>query len=68
LSLNQDGSVEDYMREFEAVQFQVSKFNAGFDDMFFTLHYVNGLRDYIRGGIQSQLPDSVDKASLLARI
>jgi hypothetical protein len=56
------------MREFEAVQFQVSKFNAGFDDMFFTLHYVNGLRDYIRGGIQSQLPDSVDKASLLARI
>jgi hypothetical protein len=28
-------------------------FNFGYDDMFFTSHYVNGLRDDIKGVVQS---------------
>jgi hypothetical protein len=68
LSLRQEGSVDKYTKQFEAIQFQVSMFNAGFDDMFFTSHYVNGLRDDIRNLVQPQLPDSVDRASLLARL
>jgi hypothetical protein len=43
-------------------------FNAGFDDMFFIPHFVNGLKDELRGVVQTQLLDSVDKASMLARI
>jgi hypothetical protein len=43
-------------------------FNAGFDDIFFTSHFVNGLGDDIRGGVQSQLCDSMDISSLLACI
>jgi hypothetical protein len=43
-------------------------FNTGFDDLFFTSHFVNGLKDEIRGVEQAQLPNSVDKASLLAKI
>jgi hypothetical protein len=43
-------------------------FNSGFDDMFFTSQYVNGLRDEIKHPVQSQLPDSVDRAYHLAQI
>jgi hypothetical protein len=68
LSMKQQGSVEEYTKEFEAVQFQVSMFNTGFDDMFFTAQYVNGLKDEIKLVVQTQLPDSLTKASVLARI
>jgi hypothetical protein len=34
-------------------------FNSGFDDIFFTSHYVNGLRDDIRNLVQPQLPDTM---------
>jgi hypothetical protein len=67
-ALKQDGSVEEYTGEFEVVQFHVSMLNAGFDDMFFTSHFINGLKDGIRGVVQIQLPDSVDRASMLVRI
>jgi hypothetical protein len=43
-------------------------FNSGLDDMFFAYHFVDGLKEDIKGGVQSQLPDTVDKASILARI
>jgi hypothetical protein len=43
-------------------------FNTGFDNMFLTSHYVNGLRDDIRNLVQPQLLDLVDRASLLARL
>jgi hypothetical protein len=65
--LRQEGNLEDYIREFEAIQFQVSMFNTGFDELFFTSHFVNGLKDEIRGVVQAQLPDSVDRATLLAQ-
>jgi hypothetical protein len=68
LALHQEGSVEDYTREFEALQFQVAMYNTRYDDMFFTSHFVNCLKEEIRGSVQSQLPESVDRASLLAKI
>jgi hypothetical protein len=43
-------------------------YNTGYDDMFFTLHFINGLKEDIRGSILSQLPESVDRASMLAKI
>jgi hypothetical protein len=46
----------------------VSMFNPGFDDMFVTSQFVSGLKEEIKGAVQAQLPDSVDKASMLARI
>jgi hypothetical protein len=67
LALRQEGNLEDYIREFEAIQFQVSMFNTGFDELFFTSHFVNGLKDEIRGVVQAQLPDSVDRVTLLAQ-
>jgi hypothetical protein len=64
----QEGSVEEYTKEFEVVQYQVSMFNLGYDDMFFTSHYVNGLKGDIKGVVQSQMPESVDRASMLAKV
>jgi hypothetical protein len=43
-------------------------FNPGFDDLFFTSQFISGLKDELRGAVQAQLPDSVDKASMLAKI
>jgi hypothetical protein len=51
--------VEEYTKEFEAIQFQVSMFNSGFDKMFFTSHFVNGLKDDISVMVQSQIPKSM---------
>jgi hypothetical protein len=39
--------VEDYTKDLEAVQFQVSMFNARLDDLFFTSHFINDLKDEI---------------------
>jgi hypothetical protein len=50
LSLRQEGSVEEYTKETEIAQFQVSMINSGSDDMFFAKHFVNGLRYDIKGG------------------
>jgi hypothetical protein len=68
LGMKHVGMVEDYTKEFEALQFQVSIFNPGFDDLFFTSQFVSGLKEEIRGVVQAQPPDSVDKVSMLAKI
>jgi hypothetical protein len=49
LMLKQKGSIEEYTKDFEALQFQVTMFNPRLDDIFFTTHFVNGLKDEIRG-------------------
>jgi hypothetical protein len=54
LVLRQEGSVE-YTKELEAAQYLVSMFNSECDDMCFTSHFVNGLKD-IKGVVQSQMP------------
>jgi hypothetical protein len=52
LQLRQEGTVEEYTQEFEVVQFQVFMFNTGFDDLFFTSHYINGLKEKLRSAVQ----------------
>jgi hypothetical protein len=43
-------------------------FNAGFDEMFFTSHFINGLKEEIKVVVQPQLLDTVDRVAILARI
>jgi hypothetical protein len=64
--VKQEGLVKDYTQEFQAIQFQVSMFNARFDELFFTSHFINGLKEVIKLVVQPQLPDSVDKVAQLA--
>lgn len=67
LVVKQHSSVEEYPKAFEAAQFQVFMNNSSFDDTFFASHYVNGLREDIRGVVQGQVLDILTKASYLAR-
>jgi hypothetical protein len=46
----------------------VAVFNPGFDEMFFTTHYVNGLKEELRSVVQIHLPDLVDQAAMLAKL
>jgi hypothetical protein len=43
-------------------------YNPGFDELFFTTHFVNGLKEEIKSVVQTHLLDSVDKVALLAKI
>lgn len=62
------GTVEEYTKEFEAIRFIVSMYNPAYDELYFASHFVKGLKEEIRGVVQSQVPDTVDSASLLARV
>jgi hypothetical protein len=68
MQIRQDGSVEEYTKSFQAMQFQVAMLNPGFDGVFFTTHYVNGLMEELRSVVPTHLPDSVDQVALLARL
>jgi hypothetical protein len=68
LQLKQDSTVEEYIKQFQAKQFQVAMHNPGFDEMFFTAHFINGLKEEIKSVVHTHLPDSVDRAALLAKI
>jgi hypothetical protein len=54
LSMKQEGMIGFYTRDF--------------DDLFFTSQFLSGVKDEIKGVVQAQLPDSVDKVSMLAKI
>lgn len=48
LELKQTSSVEEYTKEFEALRFQVSMHNPGYDEVFFASHFIKGLKEEIR--------------------
>jgi hypothetical protein len=68
MCLKQEGTVEEYTQEFQDVQYQLCMFNTWLDEMFFTSHYVNGLKEEIRAVVQTQLPVLVDRVALLAKL
>jgi hypothetical protein len=68
LELKQENTVEEYFKDFQELQFQVSMHNEGYDDLFFASQFVNGLKEDIRYTVQSQVPETIDRAVLLAKI
>lgn len=68
LELKQTGSVEEYILAFEALQYQLTMHNMGLGDLFFVTQFVRGLVPEVSVGVQAQVPDSMDRAVLLAKI
>lgn len=68
LELKQESSVEEYAKEFESVRYQLSMHNPGYDELFFASHFVRGLKDELRGAVQSQVPETVTRACMLAKL
>lgn len=68
IALKQTGTVEDYTTQFQAPQFDISMHNGQYDELFFTSHYINGLKDDVRAGVEPQVPKTVDQAAVIAKI
>jgi len=68
IDLRQSGTVEDYTTKFEQLQFDITMHSCHYDDLFFTSHYVSGLKDEIRAVVEPQVPTTVHRAALIARI
>ena len=68
IALEQDGSLDDYVAAFTNLQYQVSMHNTGFDEIFFVTRFIKGLKSELRAGVQSQVPKTVKKAVMLAKI
>lgn len=68
LELRQIGSLEEYTTKFQALQYDVTMHNPHYDAGFFAHKYIMGLKDDLRGIVEAQMPNTVLKASILARV
>jgi hypothetical protein len=68
LELQQTESLEAYITQFEDLQYQVTMHNTKFEDLFFVTQFIKGLRLEIGSVVQAQVPYSMERDILLARI
>jgi len=68
LNLTQTSAVEQYAAAFENLQHEICMHNEGFGELFFVSQFVKGLKYDIGAVVQSQLPQIVDRAILLAKV
>jgi len=68
LELHQTGTVEEYVSEFEALQYQVAMHDLGMGDTYFVSQFIKGLKPEIRYSVQGQVPGTMEKAVMLAKI
>ena len=68
LELHQTGTVEEYVSEFEALQYQVAMHDLGMGDTYFVSQFIKGLKPEIRYPVQGQVPATMEKAVMLAKI
>jgi hypothetical protein len=68
LDIKQTGTIEEYFKEFQELQFQICMHNDGYGDLFFASQFVNGLKEEIKYTVQAQVPEDVERALLLAKI
>jgi hypothetical protein len=67
-ALKQRGPVEEYHKQFETLSYQVSMQNPHYDEQFFVSQFIRGLKDELRGAVESQVPETLERAILLARV
>jgi hypothetical protein len=68
LELKQQSSLEEYTTKFQALQHDVSMHNPHYDDQFFAHKYVMGLKEELRGTVEAQMPTTVLRAFILAKV
>jgi len=68
LELQQTGTVEEYVSEFEALQYQVAMHDLGMADTYFVSQFIKGLKPEIRYSVQGQVPGTMEKAVMLAKM
>jgi hypothetical protein len=68
LNLYQKNGVEEYAQEFEEARYATAVHNPGMDEIFFVNQFVKGLKTELQGGVMCHLPQSVDRAVILAHM
>jgi hypothetical protein len=68
LALKQSGTVEEYQKEFQSLVYQVSMYTPHYDEQFFISQFIKGLKSELRGGVESQVPETLERVFLLARV
>jgi hypothetical protein len=68
LSLQQRGTVEEYQVQFEELSYQIAIQNPHYDEQFYVSQFIKGLKHGIRAAAESQVPETVERASLLALV
>jgi len=68
VTLTQTSSLEDYVTVFVDLQYQVSMHNLGLDEIYFVTQFTTGLKPELRASVQSQVPSTMKKAILLAKV
>ena len=68
LDLTQTSTVEQYATAFENLKYEICMHNEGFGELFFVSQFVKGLKYEIGAVVQSQLPQTVDRAIMLAKV
>ncbi|KAM0887617.1 hypothetical protein ACQ4PT_028880 [Festuca glaucescens] len=68
LALKQKGTVEEYQAQFEQLSYQISMQNPHYDEQFFVSQFIKGLKSDIRSMVEAQVPDTVERAMLLATV
>lgn len=68
LTLKQRVTVQEYHRQFEELMYKISGHNPYYDELFFVTQFIKGLKAEIRGMVESQLPETVSRAVVLAKV
>jgi hypothetical protein len=68
LQLKQKGTVQEYKDKFDELSYQVCMHNPYYDDTLLVSQFIKGLKHELRGTVESQLPNTVDRAALLAQV
>lgn len=65
-NLSQTGTVTDYMNRFEELMHNLLAHNSGFDPVYFTTKFLDGLHSEIRAGVVLHRPTDLDSAFSLS--
>lgn len=68
LSLKQLGTVDEYQLQFEQLSYQIAIQNPNYDEQFYVSQFIRGLKIEIRGAVEAQVPETVERAILLALV
>lgn len=68
INLKQTGTVDEYTAQFQALQYDVTMHSGKYDELYFATQYVAGLKEEIKATVEPQVPVTMERAALIARI
>ena len=68
LQLRQTGTVSEYRKEFDTHMYHLLALDPSLSNKFFITQFLLGLKDKLRAAVRLQAPNSITRASILARI